>query len=175
MALQMKRYVVEVTDSNAEEKPIGYLSVLDGMCVFKRSGNVHDSVIDAGGKIHLGGFGNTIGRKPKRMEEMKSRYMTNLANEAKENLEKDPRTRTYPVYRYKNYSRRSGVYAYALSPDERIIYVYFLGKKRGWYKYDYNSAPSYVIDNMVKRAKSGWGLNRYINKHPMTYYWKGTY
>lgn len=87
----------------------------------------------------------------------------------------DPREATYTVYRYKNYSRRSGVYAYAYSPKKDIIYVYFTGKKRGWYKYDKRSAPGYVIDEMIQRARKGWGLNRYINKHPDTYYWKGTY
>lgn len=85
------------------------------------------------------------------------------------------RKASYPVYRYKDYSRRSGVYAYAYSPGKDIIYIYFTGKKRGWYKYDIESAPEYVINNMIKKAKKGYGLNRYINKHPRTYYWKGAY
>lgn len=88
---------------------------------------------------------------------------------------KDPRVGNYPIYEYRNYSRKSGVYAFAYSPDKSIIYVYFKGKKRGWYKYDKKSAPSYVIDEMIQRAVKGWGLNRYINKHPQTYYWKGSY
>lgn len=88
---------------------------------------------------------------------------------------RDPRVGNYPVYQYKNYSRKSGVYAYAYSPNNAIIYVYFLGANKAWYKYDTKSAPSYVIDEMIRRAKNGWGLNRYINKHPKTYYWKGHY
>lgn len=87
----------------------------------------------------------------------------------------NPRYAEYPVYRYANYSKRSGVYAYAFNSDETIIYVYFLGKKRAWYKYDIQSAPKYVIKEMIRRAVNGWGLNRYINAHPKTYYWKGNY
>lgn len=85
------------------------------------------------------------------------------------------RNAVYPFMRYKNSSNRSGVYGYAISPDDSTIYVYFTGKKRGFYKYDTESAPSYVIKEMIRRARGGWGLNRYINKHPKTYYWKGTY
>lgn len=89
--------------------------------------------------------------------------------------EPDPRTMVYPVYRYKNYSRRSGVYAYAYSNDKTIIYVYFIGERRAWYKYDIKSASRPLIEEMIRRAKKGWGLNRFINKHPKTYYWKGKY
>lgn len=137
-----------------------------------------DSIIkDAKETVHLGKFGGTIGKKEKvnpRKETFK-KQQEELKKENEEKEAKNPRNQVYPVFRYKNYSRRSGVYAYAISPDKTIIYVYFLGKNRGWYKYDIYSAPSYVIKNMVKRAISGWGLNRYINAHPQTYYWKGHY
>lgn len=95
--------------------------------------------------------------------------------EEPEDTLENKRNKTYPVYRYKNYSRRSGVYAYAYSSDHSVIYVYFTGKDRAWYKYDVKSGPNWVIWEMIRRAKKGWGLNRFINKHPKTYYWKGKY
>lgn len=89
----------------------------------------------------------------------------------KDKISKYGREEQFDIYRYKNYSRKSGVYAFAISPDKTIIYVYFNGGSL--YKYDISSAPEYAINNMVKRAKSGWGLNRYINKHKPDYYFKG--
>lgn len=91
------------------------------------------------------------------------------------NIFKDPRNKNYTIYRYANLSKRSGVFAYAFNNDETIIYVYFTGKRHGWYKYDTKSAPEFVIKARIEKAKKGYGLNRYINKHPKTYFWKGTY
>lgn len=114
-----------------------------------------------------------------------SKHYKELLKEGKEEIEEkkrkiyeeinNGRSEKYPILRYKNYSRKSGVYAYAISPDKRIIYVYFIGKKRALYKYDVESASSFEIREMVKRAKSGWGLNRYINKHEPGYYYRGKY
>lgn len=155
---------------------IGWLIYEDGEYKYK-SLKKDSNIEDAKQNVHIGSFGSTIGKKekidPKREAFNKEQEAIKKKNE--EEKAKDPRNMVYPVFRYKNYSRRSGVYAYAISPNKKIIYVYFLGKKRGWYKYDTMSAPSFVIENMVKRAISGWGLNRYINKHPQTYYWKGQY
>ena len=112
----------------------------------------------------------TVGELLKRLSKEKGFKL----EEPEETLE-NKRNKTYPVYRYKNYSRKSGVYAYAYSPDHSIIYVYFTGPARAWYKYDTKSGPNWVIWEMIKKAKKGWGLNRFINKHPKTYYWKGKY
>lgn len=165
------------------ETQIGWLIIKDGQYKYK-SLKKDSLMMDAKGGVHLGQFGSIIGKKekvdPKKAAFEKSQKEQKEKNEEEKRAEeekaaKDPRNQVYPVFRYKNYSRKSGVYAYAISPNKKIIYVYFLGKKRGWYKYDTQSAPEFVINNMVKRAISGWGLNRYINKHPQTYYWKGTY
>lgn len=83
----------------------------------------------------------------------------------------EKRTERYTITRYKNYSRKSGVYAYAFSPDKSTIYVYF--NDHHLYKYDDVSSYKFRISEMIKRAKSGWGLNRYINKHKPSYYYKG--
>lgn len=81
----------------------------------------------------------------------------------------------YPIYKYKNYSHRSGVYAYAYSPDKKEIYIYFKGPKRAWYKYSKKDISAWIVDTMIRRAKRGWGLNRFINKYLPQYYWKGHY
>ena len=87
--------------------------------------------------------------------------------------EVDPRFRVYPVYKYKNYSRRSGVYAYAYNPQKTVIYVYFTGDKQAWYRYYYGDGAN--VKRMIQHAKSGYGLNRYINKNLPPYYWKGKF
>lgn len=173
-----------------DEEQIGWL-ILDSDGKYHYKSLRKNSLMDAKGNVHLGKFGETIGRKEKvdpakekfkrEQEELEEENKFNKFKE--EHTEKwreyinkgDRREQVYPVFRYKNYSRKSGVYAYAISPDKKIIYVYFLGKKRGWYKYDTFSAPAWIIKEMVQRAKKGWGLNRFINQHPKTYYWKGQY
>lgn len=163
------------------ERQIGWL-VFEDNKVRYRSLKKDSLMLDAKGGIHLGKFGSTIGKKERTdLRKVAFEKMKKGSEEEQEESEdreanrNNRRNMAYPVFRYKNYSRRSGVYAYAISPDKKIIYVYFLGKKRGWYKYDTFSAPQFVIKEMVNRAISGWGLNRYINKHPQTYYWKGRY
>lgn len=161
----MRTYIIDV-EENTEQLLLGYLTILGKDKV--KFTPLSKSVGDAKKSVFVNKPSGTILRRSLSIKP------TPKAEEAK-SKKLNPRTEKYPVYRYKNYSRKSGVYAYAISPDGTIIYVYFKGKKRGWYKYDVYSAPRFVIKNMVKRAKSGWGLNRYINKHPDTYFWKGTY
>ena len=174
----MKKYIIDVEESS-EQELLGYLTILDGNKV--KFSHLKKELNDANGRTFVTNRnGNGIARnQPSKEEIAKKEYVNRINREGEERTEKEresnPRTKTYPVYRYKNYSRKSGVYAYAYSPDNTVIYIYFKGKRRGWYKYDIYSAPRWMIETMIKRAKSGWGLNRFVNKHPKTYYWKGTY
>lgn len=146
----------------------------NGKCKYKsikKDKTMHDSIC----VVRRGRFGKAFLKDKIDYSLFQPKQKTPEVKKSEEEIKEKKRNEVYPVFRYKNYSRKSGVYAYAISPDKKVIYVYFLGKKRGWYKYDVYSAPEFIIKNMVKRALSGWGLNRYINKHPQTYYWKGTY
>lgn len=171
----MRKYIIDV--ETTEPELLGYLTILDEKKV--KFSSLDKSMKDAKGRTFVNRNGAINRNQPSKEETTKKAYVNKLNEEGKANTEKEreenPRTKTYPVYRYKNYSRKSGVYAYAYSPDKTVIYIYFKGKRRGWYKYDIYSAPRWMIETMIKRAKSGWGLNRYVNKHPQTYYWKGTY
>lgn len=153
-----------------DQTQIGWLVIKDGKFVYK-SLKKDTRITDSKGK-----FKKYITIKDRVDYSLfKPKEKTEEAKKTEAERLSEKRNQAYPVFRYKNYSRKSGVYAYAISPDKSTIYVYFLGRKRGWYKYDVHSAPTFVIQEMVKRAIKGWGLNRYINKHPQTYYWKGTY
>ena len=178
----MRTIIYDVYD----ETQLGWLVIKNGKYEYKplkKDSKIHD----AQGNVYLGRFGNSENRNEKttlgrgNYERNKLNYNV-VNNQNKEKTSEpsnetklNPRTQVYPVFRYKNYSRKSGVYAYAYSPDNTIIYVYFLGKKRGWYKYDQFSSNKSMIERMIQLAKKGWGLNRFINKHPQTYYWKGTH
>lgn len=105
-------------------------------------------------------------------ERLRSKEEQRMSSEHKEYEEKKAnREGKYPFTRYKNYSRKSGVYAYGISPDKTDIHILFTSG--AIYKYDTKSTPSFRIAEMIKRAKSGWGLNRYLNWKRPGYYYKG--
>ena len=65
--------------------------------------------------------------------------------------------------RYRNAGGDSGVYAYEIGLD--FIKVKFSGTSRTYtYSYGGKAGPRHV-DNMKLLARSGSGLNSYINKH----------
>jgi hypothetical protein len=61
---------------------------------------------------------------------------------------------------YANLSRKSGVASYVFGPG--WIEVRF--KDGSTYRYDYPTTGKYLVDQMVILARSGHGLNRFINK-----------
>lgn len=109
------------------------------------------------------------GNQPLNKREMlQKRY----EEKGKEESEKyNNRKGEYPITRYKNYSRKSGVYAYGMNEEGTDIHIYF--SSGAIYKYNTESAPIFRIREMIKRAKSGWGLNRYLNWKRPGYYYKG--
>lgn len=74
----------------------------------------------------------------------------------------ESRKKEYPRFPYRNYSHKSGVEAVSISDDNFTINVYF--KNGSIYKYDKDSASSWMIDEMIKRAKKGYGLNSFLVK-----------
>lgn len=69
--------------------------------------------------------------------------------------------------RYRNTGRDSGVVAYEIGSD--YIRVQFSGKSRT-YTYSYRRAGRNHVENMKVLAKSGSGLNAYINKYVKNLY-----
>ncbi len=59
-----------------------------------------------------------------------------------------------------NLNGNSGVDSYIINKDS--IDVLFKGNNR-IYRYSYQSAGKYNVDNMIKLAIRGYGLNGYIN------------
>jgi len=64
--------------------------------------------------------------------------------------------------RYRNSSGSSGVSAYEIGSD--YILVKFSGTART-YRYSYRKAGQNHVENLKRLAKSGSGLNSYINIH----------
>lgn len=64
--------------------------------------------------------------------------------------------------RYGNASRKSGVYGFEIGND--YIRVQFTGSAQS-YTYSYIKAGSTHIERMKVLARSGSGLNAYINQH----------
>jgi hypothetical protein len=64
--------------------------------------------------------------------------------------------------RYRNSGGDSGVSAYEIGSD--YIIVVFKGNPKP-YRYSYNGAGSYHVENLKKLAINGNGLNAYINNH----------
>ena len=62
--------------------------------------------------------------------------------------------------RYKNLSGRSNVAAYRINYE--CIDVVFFGSTK-IYRYSYKSAGKPNIDELIRRANQGYGLNSYIN------------
>lgn len=69
--------------------------------------------------------------------------------------------------RYRNSSGSSGVSAYEIGSD--YIIVKFSGTART-YKYSYRKAGQNHVENLKRLAKSGSGLNSYINIHVKNLY-----
>ena len=69
--------------------------------------------------------------------------------------------------RYGNRGGDSGVSAYEIGLD--FIKVKFSGNTKT-YTYSYQRAGSAHVENMKRLAKSGSGLNAYINKHVKNLY-----
>lgn len=69
--------------------------------------------------------------------------------------------------RYRNSGGDSGVSAYEIGPD--YIRVKFSGTSRT-YTYSYNRAGATHVERMKALAKSGSGLNAYINKYVKNLY-----
>ena len=63
--------------------------------------------------------------------------------------------------KYRNSSGKSGVNAFEVGND--FIVVQFT--KGGTYLYNYAKTGSYHVDEMVKLARTGCGLNGYINSN----------
>lgn len=64
--------------------------------------------------------------------------------------------------RYTDTSGSSGVAAYEIGPD--YIRVQFSGTSR-IYAYSYRKAGNANVENMKQLARTGSGLNSYINRH----------
>lgn len=64
--------------------------------------------------------------------------------------------------RYRNSSGNSGVYCYEMGND--YIRVKFSGTSK-IYTYSYRKAGSNHVENMKSLARSGSGLNSYINSY----------
>jgi hypothetical protein len=62
--------------------------------------------------------------------------------------------------RYKDIDGDSGVYAYEIGPD----YISVQFKDGGIYTYTYQSAGITNVEHMKQLARSGDGLNAFINK-----------
>lgn len=69
--------------------------------------------------------------------------------------------------RYRNTGSDSGVVAYEIGSD--YIRVQFSGTSR-IYTYSYRKAGSNHVENMKQLARSGSGLNSYINRHVKNLY-----
>lgn len=69
--------------------------------------------------------------------------------------------------RYRNSSGGSGVSAYEIGVDH--ILVKFSGTARV-YRYSYRRAGQHHVENMKRLAKSGSGLNSYINTNVKNLY-----
>ena len=69
--------------------------------------------------------------------------------------------------RYRNSSGGSGVSAYEIGSD--YILVKFSGTART-YRYSYRKAGQNHVENLKRLAKSGSGLNSYINIHVKNLY-----
>lgn len=64
--------------------------------------------------------------------------------------------------RYRNSSGNSGVYSYEIGND--YIRVKFSGTSK-IYTYSYRKAGNHHVENMKVLARSGSGLNNYINSY----------
>ena len=64
--------------------------------------------------------------------------------------------------RYRDVSGDSGVSAYEIGTD--YVRVQFTGASRT-FTYSYKKAGSTHVENMKQSARSGRGLNSYINRH----------
>ncbi|GEC78155.1 hypothetical protein [Flavobacterium aquatile] len=64
--------------------------------------------------------------------------------------------------RYRNSSGNSGVYGYEIGND--YIRVKFSGTSK-IYSYSYRKAGSHHVEKMKSLARSGSGLNSYINSY----------
>nr|WP_320153964.1 hypothetical protein [uncultured Draconibacterium sp.] len=69
--------------------------------------------------------------------------------------------------RYRNLGRDSGISSYEIGDD--FIFVKFTGTFRT-YRYSYRKAGQHHIENMKRLAKSGSGLNGYINQYVKNLY-----
>lgn len=69
--------------------------------------------------------------------------------------------------RYRNSGGDSGVSAYEIGSD--YILVKFSGTART-YRYSYRKAGQNHVENLKRLAKSGSGLNSYINIHVKNLY-----
>jgi hypothetical protein len=69
--------------------------------------------------------------------------------------------------RYRNSGGGSGVSAYEIGSD--YILVKFSGTART-YRYSYRKAGQNHVENLKRLAKSGSGLNSYINIHVKNLY-----
>jgi len=63
--------------------------------------------------------------------------------------------------KYKNLSGKSNVAFYNITEDS--IEVVFNGSNRV-YRYSYKSAGKRNVDELISRARKGYGLNSYINR-----------
>jgi len=64
------------------------------------------------------------------------------------------------VPNYANLSGKSGVRAYQFG----VGFIIVTFKDGSNYRYSYPSAGKTRVDEMINRARAGYGLNRYINK-----------
>jgi len=69
--------------------------------------------------------------------------------------------------RYRNSGGDSGISSYEIGDD--FIIVKFTGTFRT-YRYSYRKAGQHHIENMKRLAKSGSGLNGYINQYVKNLY-----
>ena len=105
----MKKYIIDVEESN-EPELLGYLTILDGNKV--KFSPLKKEVKDAKGRTFVTNKnGHGLARnQPSNEETAKKEYVNRINREGEERTEKEresnPRTKTYPVYRYKNYSKR---------------------------------------------------------------------
>jgi len=72
--------------------------------------------------------------------------------------------------RYKNIDGDSGVYAYECGPNYIDVQFISTGKI---YRYSYRSAGAENVEYMKALAKSGNGLNAFINKYVRDRFEKG--
>ena len=69
--------------------------------------------------------------------------------------------------RYRNSGGDSGVFAFEIGSD--YILVQFSGTSRT-YKYSYRKAGQNHVESMKRLARSGSGLNSYINRYVKNLY-----